>query len=146
MALRKSLSLLQKEEGGNIIQSLSLPYRSGTSSCGVAKLLQNVIAELLTRKGSVRFDTDYGCRLVEQIGVTNASSLSEASHFIYAAVSDVQENFLRRIVGNEPLDEWLDRIEVENLRQEQDRIAAVLRVYSKAGSSASYDLSLLLSL
>jgi hypothetical protein len=47
-----------------------------------------------------------------------------------------------RMIGNEPLDEILDRIVVEQLRQEQTQVISVLRVYPRAGESVSYPLAL----
>jgi len=136
----RSLSLLQRGFGSDLTQSLSLPYLSGAFATGVAKLLQNVVAELLTLRGSVRFDPQYGCNLVNQIGVTNVSSLSDVNHLINVAVIDVQDNMRRRIIGDEPLDEMLDRIVVERLQQELDSVKVFLRVYSRAGESVSHHL------
>jgi len=140
--MTRSLSLLQRDSGGDFVQLLSLPHRSGTSVSGPAKLVQHVIAELLTRRGSVRHDRNYGCNLVGQIGITNASSLAEVGHAINVAVSEVQDNMRARSIGNEPLDEILDRIVVEQLRQEQTQVVSVLRIYPRGGESVSYPLAL----
>jgi hypothetical protein len=140
--ISRTISLLQKDASGYLIQSLSPPFRSGAVATGSMKLLQNVVAELMTIRGSVRFHPTYGCDLLSQIGVTNVISLSEASNFINLAVSDVQENMLRRIVGDESLDGVLSAIVVEHLEQGQDRISFTLRVHSRAGESISHDLAI----
>ena len=138
----KTLSLLQRESGGGLIQSLSPKYRSGAFATGIAKLLQNVTSELMTRRGSVRFDPGYGCDLVDQIGVTNISSLSEVGHTLNVAILDISENIRSRMIGNEPPDELLDKIVIEQMQQEYDRVIAVLRIHSRAGEKVSYPLAI----
>jgi len=128
-----------------LLQSLCPTYRSGTFAVGIAKLLQNVLAELLTKRGSVRFDPGFGCDLVDQIGVTNISSLSEVGHALNVAILDVSENIKSRTIGNEPLDELLERMVIEQMQQEYDRVRAVLRIFSQAGNSVSYDFVLTLN-
>jgi len=125
-----------------LIQSLSPKYRSGAYAAGIAKLLQNVIAELMTRRGSVRFDPGYGCDLVDQIGVTNIASLSEVGHVLHVAILDISENIRARMIGNEPLEELLEKIVIEHMQQEYDRVIAVLRIHSRAGEKVSYHLSI----
>ena len=125
-----------------LIQSLSPPFRSGAFVTGIVKLLQNVLAELLTIRGSVRFHPTYGCDLLRHIGVANVTSLAEAGNFINLAVSDVQDNMRRRIIGDEPSNETLDRIVVESLRQEHDRIVFTLRVHSRAEESVQHSLNI----
>ena len=140
----RTLSLLQRESGGGgtLVQSLSPKYRSGAYAAGIAKLLQNVIAELMTRRGSVRFDPGYGCDLVDQIGVTNISSLSEVGHVLHVAILDISENIQARMIGNKPLEELLEKIVIEQLQQEYDRVIAILRIHSRAGEKVSYHLSI----
>jgi len=140
--IRRTISLLQKDAGGILVQSLSPPFRSGTIATGGAKLLQNVIAELMTIRGSVRFHPTFGCDLLRHIGVTNITSLSEAGHLIHLAVSDVQDNIRRRVTETETPEETLDKITVEQLRQEQDRIIFTLQVHSRAGEVVPHNLAL----
>jgi hypothetical protein len=142
---KTTLSLLQREPGGvggALIQSLSLKHRTGAFASGAAKLLQNVVAELMTRRGSVRFDPGYGCDLVDQIGITNISSLAEVGHALNVAILDITENIRSRMIGNEPLDELLEKIVIEQMRQEYDRVIAVLRIHSRAGEKVSYDFAI----
>ena len=142
MSGTRSLSLLQQETGNNLVQSLSHAYLSGAFAFGVAKLLQNVIAELLTRRGSVRYDRQYGCDLVGLIGTANVSSLEEVGHLIHVAVLDVKRNIQSRTVGNEPLDEILEDIEIGRLQQELDCVRLTLRVAARSGSAISYGLAI----
>jgi hypothetical protein len=134
---------LQREPGGGgLFQSLSPRFRSGAYASGVAKLLQNVIAELMTRRGSVRFDPGYGCDLVDQIGVTNISSLAEVGHTLNVAILDITDNIRSRMIGNEPLDGLLEKIVIEQMQQEYDRVIAVLKIHSRAGEKVSYHLAI----
>jgi len=141
----RTLSLLQRNPeggGGSLVQSLSPKYRCGAYASGAAKLLQNVISELMTRRGSVRFDPGYGCDLVDQIGITNISSLSEVGHTLNVAIQDISDNIRSRMIGNEPPDELLEKIVIEQMQQEYDRVIAVLRIDSRAGEKVSYPLAI----
>ncbi|GHT30354.1 hypothetical protein FACS1894214_0030 [Planctomycetales bacterium] len=119
-------------------QVLSAPYHSGWYLQGKIKVMQEFLAELLTKRGSVRFDPEYGCELVDGIGKYNA--ITALQGFIARCVADVQEQMQYRLTGEEPPEEVLEGAEVEDVVQELDKVIAKIQIYTAAGDAVSFQL------
>jgi hypothetical protein len=63
-------------------------------------------------------------------------------HTLNVAILDISDNIRSRMIGNEPPDELLEKIVIENMQQEYDRVIAVLRIHSRAGEKVSYHLAI----
>jgi hypothetical protein len=136
------LSLLQYDPNTGFEMRLSRPYCSGTYAVGVQKLAQQVIAELMTLSGSVRFDSGYGCSFMNDIRSRNATAIGDIQRALTANIARVSANIRSRQIGDEPLDELLQDVAIENLEQHRDNVIVLLRVRSEAGDNADIKLPL----
>jgi len=98
---------------------------------GAQKLAQHFIAELMTQKGSVRFDPDYGCRLPNEL--RNILSLGDLHGVLARGINDVVTNVRGRERITDSPDEMLAWASIIDLKQQLDCVIVSLRLCTEAG-------------
>jgi hypothetical protein len=129
-----SLATIQYSDEGGFEFLLSKPYRSGASVAGPQKLAQNFIAELMTQKGSVRFDPDYGCRLPNELRGYNMLSLGDLHGVLARGINDVVMNIRGRERMTDTPDEMLAEATIVDMKQRLDDVIVSLRLRTEAKS------------
>ncbi len=112
---------------------LSKPFRSGAYVSGARKLAQHFIAELMTQKGSVRFDPDFGCRLPNELRGYNMLSLGDLHGVLARGLNDVVTNVRGRERITDTPDEMLSDASIVDMTQRLDRVIVSLRLRTEAG-------------
>ena len=130
-----SLAVIQYSEDGGFEFLLSKPHRSGAFVSGVQKLAQNFAAELLTQRGSVRFDPSYGSRFPGELRGYNMISLDDIHGVLARGIHDVVTNIRSRERMTDTADEMLADAAILDLRQQLDRVVVSIRIVTEAGSS-----------
>ena len=128
-----SLALIQSDEKGGTIFALSHPYQSGSTVSGVRKLAQNFVAELLTRRGSVRFDPLYGSRFPGELRGYNVLSVNELHGILARGIDDVKTNLRNRERMSDTPDEWLASADIVEIEQHLDSVVIHIRLMTVAG-------------
>lgn len=121
---------------------LSKPYRSGAYVTGAQKLAQHFIAELMTQRGSVRFDPDFGCRLPGELRGYNVLSLSDIHGVLARGINDVVTNIRGRERVTDKADEMLADATIADLKQRLDCVVVSLRIHTEAGEQVVVQLPL----
>lgn len=114
---------------------ISKPYRSGAYVSGAQKLAQHFVAELMTRRGSVRFDPDFGCRLSEELRGCNMLTLGDLHGMLARGINDVVTNFRSRERITDTPDEMLAQASLVDMTQQLDRVVVSLRLRTEAGDN-----------
>ena len=130
-----SLATIQYSEENGFEFLLSKPYRSGAYVTGAQKLVQNFAAELLTQRGSVRFDPTYGSRLPNELRGHNLATLDDIHGILARGLNDVVTNIRNRERPSHTPDEMLADAVIVDLRQELDRVIAAIEIHTEAGES-----------
>jgi hypothetical protein len=136
----QSLAILQSASGGGTAFSLSQPYRSGAYVSGAWKLAQNFAAELLTQRGSVRFDPSYGSRFPNEWRGHNVLSVEELRGILTRGINDVVTNMLGRVRMNDTLDETIASADIVRLQPYLDRVVAAIRITTEARQAVVVEL------
>ena len=139
-----SLAIIQSPDGLTMEfpAALSLPFRSGAYTSGLFKTAQNFVAELLTQRGSVRFDPTYGSRLPNEMRGLNVTALSSVQTVLAGAINDVITNMRRRERPTDLADEWIAAVHIADIQQEVDRALVRLELMTEAGSKTHIQLPL----
>ena len=98
---------------------------------GAQKLAQHFIVELMTQKGSVRFDPDYGCRLPNEL--RNILSLGDLHGVLARGINDVVTNVRGRERITDSPNEMLAGASIVDLKQRLDCVIVSLRLRTEAG-------------
>ena len=128
-----SLATIQYSQENSFEFLLSKPFRSGAYVTGAQKLAQHFIAELMTQRGSVRFDPGYGCRLPGELRGYNMLSLSDIHGVLARGINDVATNIRSRERVTDTVDEMLADATIVDLRQRLDCVIVSLRIHTEAG-------------
>jgi hypothetical protein len=128
-----SLAILQSVDNGGTEFSLSHSYRSGAYASGAWKLAQNFAAELLTQRGSVRFDPAYGSRFPNELRGYNVLSIDELRGSLARGINDVVTNMQGRERMSDRADEMLASADIVQLQQQLDRVIVSIRLTTEAG-------------
>jgi len=130
-----SLATIQYSENDGFEFSLSRPFQSGAYVSGAQKLAQHFIAELMTQRGSVRFDPDYGCRLPNELVGYNMLTLGDLHGILARGIDDVVTNIRSRERITDMPDEMLAAANIVDLKQHLDRVVVSLRLLTEAGKN-----------
>jgi len=130
-----SLAVIQYSEDRGFEFLLSKPYRSGAFVTGSQKLVQNFAVELLTQRGSVRFDPTYGSRFPGELRGYNLISLDDLHGVLARGIHDVITNIRGRERMTDVPDEMLADVTVIDLRQQLDHVIASIRIVTEGGCS-----------
>jgi len=128
-----SLATIQYSTENGFEFLLSRPFQSGVSVSGAQKLAQNFIAELMTQRGSVRFDPGYGSRLPNELRGYNVLSLGDLHGVLARGIDDVTTNLRARERITDTLDEMLASATIADLKQRLDCVIVSLRLRTEAG-------------
>ena len=128
-----TLATIQHSQENGFEFLLSKPFRSGAYVAGAQKLAQHFIAELMTQRGSVRFDPEYGCRLPGELRGYNVLTLSDIHGVLARGISDVITNIRSRERVTDTADEMPADASIVDLRQRLDCVVASLRIHTEAG-------------
>ena len=137
-----SLAIIQYSEENGFEFLLSKPYRSGSYVSGLQKLAQNFLVELMTQKGSVRFEPDFGSRLPSELRGMNILSLNDLHGSLARSLNDVVMNIRSRERMTDTPDELLADVSIIDLRQMLDRVIVSLRLRSESGTDLVMKLPL----
>jgi hypothetical protein len=135
-----SISLFHYDPEGMITAQLAADYTAGTYVSGKLKVLHAFFAELMTHRGSVRFDPYYGCDLLKFIGVSSVRSLQDVESLVTLSAATVVSNMQARYRGDEPNDEKITAAALIDCRQYLDSAEAHLRLEVASGESAILQL------
>ena len=128
----RSLAIAQTPTHGNeAVFALSLPYQSGASTYGVKKTAQNFVAELLTQRGSVRFDLSYGSRLPNEIRGRNITAINDIQVLLTGAIHDVTSNMRLRETPDFLANELIRSVNIVRLQQDYDRVIVQLQIITE---------------
>lgn len=130
-----SLATIQYSDDQGFEFLLSKPFRSGAYVTGGQKLMQNFAAELLTQRGSVRFDPTFGSRFPNELRGTNLISLDDLHGVLARGINDVVSNLRSRERLTDNPDEMLADAVITDLRQQLDHVIVSIRLHTEAGSS-----------
>ena len=130
-----SLAVIQYSEENGFEFLLSKPHRSGAYVSGTQKLAQNFAAELLTQRGSVRFDPAYGSRFPGELRGYNMISLNDMHGVLARGIHDVVTNIRSRERMTDTPDEMLADAAITDLRQQLDHVIVSIRIVTEAGNS-----------
>jgi len=128
-----SLSLFDYTAAEEAVPRLAEAHRAGKYVDGKVKVLQAFHAELLTARGSVRFDPAYGSDFTSALGVTNLHSVQDVERLVSTAAATVVSNMQSRYRGNEPAEERIASASLLECRQHLDRAEADIQLMTAAG-------------
>jgi len=134
-----SLSLFDYTTAG-VIPRLAEDYTAGKFVSGVAKVMQDFHAELMTIRGTVRFDPYYGCNLMSAIGISSLRSLQDVESLVSSAAMTIVANMRSRYSGNEPADAQIASAQLINCQQHLDAAEVQIELTTAAGESAILNL------
>ena len=138
-----SLAIIQPSEESTAFPFLlARPYRSGAKAFGIWKAAQNFIAELMTQKGSVRFDPFYGSRLPGEVRGRNVVALGDIQAVLIGAIDDVMVNIRQRIRPADDPEEIVDSVMIGDMIQDHDRVIVHLQLMTEAGDRLDIPLPL----
>lgn len=137
---RYTLATIQHSEEKGFEFLLSKPYRSGAYVTGAQKLAQHFIAELMTQRGSVRFEPDYGCRLPGELRGYNMLSISDIHGVLARGINDVVTNIRGRERVTDTAEEMLADATIIDLKQRLDCVIVSLKIHTEAGEQVVVQL------
>ena len=131
--MQKSFALIQYDNTTGFEFLFAKPYRSGAYASGTHKLAQDFVAELLTQRGSVRFDPNYGSRFTTEFRGSNMLSINELHGMLSRGIHDVVLNMRNREKPTDDPAEMLATAVIMDLQQHLDRVIVALKITSEAG-------------
>jgi len=125
-----------QEQNGSVTQKLS-----DATVTGIDKLVQNVIIELMTAKGSILYNPKHGSRLIPFL-LSTAATETDVFIAFAAAKTDVIRHLRRLETKDTPMNERLANIELLQIAITGDDVILHILVTSAAGETATRTLPL----
>jgi hypothetical protein len=116
-------------------QSLFDERVDGEICVGIQKLAQRWIMEFLTELGSMRFQTDRGCRFVTDLRRGRLRSQADVVTSFGFSAFTITNNLRNEETVDMPDDERFDRAELVEITVAQDIVSLRVNVLSLAGSA-----------
>ena len=133
---RYDVSILNTTSAGTIVSS-----GDGERIYGVKKLVQRVILELLTVKGSMTFNPEVGCTFLSNLKKKPIYSEFDVKNIFLAAKIDIINRLKQEEDTNTPDDERLENMSLTTITLVPGRLLLTIAIKNKAGTKDSLTIS-----
>lgn len=125
-----------KAQGETLLtQALVKPNQSGALITGISKLVQRVLIELLTEKGSLLYDANRGTDFITQFRSGLIQTTQDLTSAFALAELDIRLNLGLEENTDDPADERYESMELLSVALATDTATLSIKVNSLAGDS-----------
>lgn len=122
-----------------VVKQTLCPDGTGGYLCtGVQKLAQRVLLLLLTKKGSVRFDPEYGSIFMILAEAGGFRTVADVEQAFYGSKLDLTRQLSAAELDTDPLDERLDALELLNVTVAPGFVSLRIQMVTQAGSTYTF--------